>query len=253
MASQLEILQRQFTASAIGEADPKFVESVKGGGKLSAADAVAVYRGGYPARMSEALGETFEACWRVLGDEEFLEACKIYSRSVPSKSHNLSDYGFSFPNFLLNRFRAQAPFIGDLGALEWAYKELFHAAPHTALTAEQLSVAVKENSVLIFGSAVQSLSFDFSVVDIWRRDRSDATPLSRSDWDGPQCALLYKSGGTQVFSRILAAPEASVINSLFNGISLDNTLASSTLDESAARHFFSFISAAGLIVEVRQP
>lgn len=251
MVSPLSILQQQLTKSAIGAADPALVGQVRGGGELTSAEAVAVYREGYAARMTEALGETFEACWRVLGDEEFLEACKEYCRSVPSKSHNLSDYGFSFPIFLLNRFRAQAPFIGDLARLEWAYKELFHAAPHTALTAEQLSVAVKENSVLIFGSAVKSLSFDFSVVDIWRRDRSDATPLSRSDWEGPQDALLYKSGGTQVFSRILAAPEASVVNLILNGISLDNTLASSSLDESAARNFFSFISQAGLIVEVR--
>lgn len=253
MASPLEILQRQFTASSIGEADPEFVDRVQGGGKLSAADAVAVYRGGYPARLSEALGETFEACWRVLGDEDFFEACKKYCRSVPSTSHNLSDYGFSFPTFLLNRFQAQAPFIGDLARLEWAYKDLFHARPHTPLTAEQLSVAVKPNSVLLFGHAVQSLSFSFSVVDIWRRDRSDATPLNRSGWEGPQSALLYKSGGTQVFSRVLAAPEASVINSLLNGIPLDSTLASSSLDESAARNLFAFISQAGLIVEVREP
>ncbi len=252
MASPLRILQQQFTKSAIGEAASDFVAAVCGGGKLSAADAVAVYRGGYPARMSEALGETFEACWRVLGDEEFLEACKEYCRSVPSKSHNLSDYGFSFPKFLLNRFQAQAPFIGDLAALEWSYKELFHAAPHIALTAEQLSVAVKPNSVLVFGHAVKSLSFRFSVLNIWKRKRSDASPLSRSDWDAPQDALLYKSGSNQVLSRILAAPEASVINSMLNGNSLENALASSTLDEAAARQFFSFISQAGLIVEVRQ-
>lgn len=251
MASQLEILQRQFTKSAIGEADPAFIGRIKGGSRLSSEEAVAVYRDGYPARMSEALGETFEACWRVLGDEEFLEACKIYSRSVPSKSHNLSDYGHSFPEFLLNRFQAHAPFIGALGTLEWSYKELFHAAPHMALTAEQLSVAVKENSVLMFGSAVKSLSFKHSVVDIWKRDRADASPLSRSDWDAPQCALLYKSGGTTVFSRLLAAPEASVINSLFNGISMDQALAASTLDEAGARNLFSFIAEAGLITEVK--
>lgn len=253
MPSQLEILQQLFTASAVGEADSALVGRIKGGSRLSSAEAVAVYHDGYSARMSEALGETFEACWRVLGDEEFLDACKKYCRSVPSKSHNLSDYGESFPSFLLNRFQAHAPFIGDLARLEWAYKDLFHARPHTPLTAEQLSVAVKPNSVLLFGHAVLSLSFSFSVVDIWRRDRSDATPLNRSDWEGPQCALLYKSGGAHVFSRVLAAPEASVISALLNGIPLDSTLASSSLDESAARNFFSFISQAGLIVEVREP
>lgn len=251
MPSQLEILQQLFTASAVGEADSAFVGRIQGGSRLTSAEAVAVYHDGYSARMSEALGETFEACWRVLGDEEFLDACKKYCRSVPSKSHNLSDYGESFPDFLLNRCEAHAPFIGDLGTLEWAYKELFHAAPHTALTAEQLSVAVKENSVLVFGSAVKLLSFKHSVVKIWKRDRSDATPLSRSDWGNPEFVLLYKKGENTIFTMNLTAPEASVINSFFNGMSLENALASSTLDEAAARHFFSFISQAGLIVEVR--
>lgn len=251
MPSPLEVLQQQLTQSAVGEADSALVDQVRGGGYLSSAEAVEVYRAGYSARMSEALGETFEACWRVLGDEEFLDACKKYCRSIPSTSHNLSDYGFSFPTFLLNRSQAHAPFIADLARLEWAYKELFHAAPHTALTAEQLSVAVKPSSVFVFGHAVQLLSFNHSVVNIWKRDRSDATPLSRSDWDGPQHVLMYKGANHKIFTRILAAPEASVVTSLFNGISLDSTLASSSLDEAAARHFFSFISQAGLITEVK--
>ena len=251
MVSPLRILQQQLTKSAIGEADSDFVATVYGGGSLTSAEAVAVYHDGYSARMSESLGETFEACWRVLGDEDFLDACKMFCRSVPSTSHNLSDYGFSFPDFLLNRSQAHAPFIADLARLEWAYKELFHAAPHKALTAEQLSVAVKPNSVFVFGPAVKFLSFNHSVVNIWKRDRSDATPLSRSDWDGPQQVLMYKGANHKIFTRILAAPEASVITSLFNGISLESALASSSLDESAARNFFTFISQSGLIVEVR--
>lgn len=251
MVSPLKVLQQQLAKSAIGAADPALVDQVRGGGDLSSAEAVAVYRDGYTARMSEALGETFEACWRVLGDEEFLDACKMFCRSVPSTSHNLSDYGFSFPDFLLNRCQAHEPFIADLARLEWAYKELFHAAPHQALTAEQLSAAVKPSSVFVFGHAVQLLSFNHSVVNIWKRDRSDATPLSRSDWDGPQQVLMYKGANHKIFTRILAAPEASVITSLFNGMSLESTLASSSLDESAARNFFTFISQSGLIVEVR--
>lgn len=251
MPSPLELLQRQFTASAIGEADGDFVASVYGGGKLSAADAVDVYRGGYPARMTEALGETFEACWRVLGDEDFIEACRVYSRSVPSVSHNLSDYGATFPEFLLGRFNEHAPFIGDLANWEWSFKELFHAAPHAGLTPANLSVAVKNNSVLIFGSAVKLLSFKHKVHGLWTRDRSDGSPLNRSDWEGHQQALLYKSGGTPVFSRLLAAPEASAFRSLFEGRPLDEALAAAEgLDEAAARNLFSFISEAGLIVEV---
>jgi len=254
MPSPLELLQQQFTASAIGEADPALVGGIRGGGKLTPAEAVEVYRNAYPARMTEALGETFEACWRMLGDEDFLEACKVYARSVPSQSHNLSDYGSSFPEFLLNRFRSHAPFIGDLGCLEWSFKELFHAAPHAGLTPENLSVAVKSNSVLIFGSAVKLLSFNHKVDGLWKRDRSDDSPLNRSDWEGREQVLLYKSGGTPVFSRTLAAPEASTLRSLFEGRPLDQALAAAEgLDEAAARNLFQFLSEAGIVVEVRNP
>lgn len=252
MPSPLELLQRRFTASAIGEADGDFVAAVRGGGKLTSTEAVDVYRNAYPARMSEALGETFEACWRTLGDEDFLTACRVYARSVPSKSHNLSDYGSSFPDFLLERFKEHAPFIGDLARLEWSFKELFHAAPHAGLAPAALSVAVKNDSVLIFGSAVVFLSFTHSVHGLWKRDRSDDAPLHPSDWEGRQQVLLYKSGGTPVFSRVLAAPEASAFSSLHAGLRLDEALAAAeNLDEAAARDLFSFISEAGLVTEVR--
>ena len=247
----LELLQKQFTASAIGEADQVFVSSVKGGGKLTSAEAVDVYRAGYTARLSEALGETFNACWRMLGDVDFLEACRVYARSVPSQSHNLSDYGSSFPDFLLTRFGEHAPFIGDLARLEWSFKELFHAAPHAVLSSEALS-AVKEDSVLIMGSAVSLLSFKHKVHGLWKRDRSDDSLLKRSDWEGREQVLLYKSGGTPVFSRIIAAPEASAFRSLMRGLPLNEALAASkSLGVAAARSLFSFIAEAGLVTEIR--
>lgn len=252
MPSPLELLQKKFVASAFGEVAAAFTSVVSGGGKLTPAEAVDVYHKGYSARLSESLGETFEACWRVLGDDDFLKSCEIYARSVPSVFYNLSDYGDSFPSFLEKRFRKSAPFIGDLATLEWSYKDIFHAKPHAGLPPVDLSVAVKENSVLIFGSAVLFLSFKHSVHALWRRDREDSTPLRRSDWKGRQQVLLYRSRGTPVFSRILAAPEASALSSLLRGVPLADALAAAKgLDEAAARDLFSFISSAGLVTEVR--
>ena len=252
MPSPLKLLQNRFVSSAFGEVNATLVSSITGGGKLTAAEAVGVYRNGYPARLSEALGETFEACWRMLGDDDFLEACRVYARKVPSISYNLSDYGESFPKFLQSRFKKSAPFIGDLGYLEWSFKELFHAPPHAGLSPHSLSVAVKENSVLIFGSAVKSLSLTHRVHGLWRRDRADNTPLNPSEWIGRQQVLLYKSGGTPVFSRVLAAPEASAFKSLREGRPLSAALAAANgIDATAARNLFAFISEAGLVTGVR--
>ena len=252
MPSPLKLLQSRFVSSAFGEVNAALVSSITGGGKLTPAEAVGVYRNGYPARLSEALGETFEACWRMLGDEDFLEACRVYARKVPSASYNLSDYGEGFPKFLQSRFKKSAPFIGDLAKLEWSFKELFHAAPHAGLPPKSLAVAVKNNSVLIFGSAVYLLSFNHRAHDLWKRDRQNSAPLNREDWVGRQQVLLYKSGGTAVFSRIIAAPEASALRSLKQGRPLSVALAAAKgLNAAAARNLFSFISEAGLVTEVR--
>jgi hypothetical protein len=252
MPSRLKEIQKGFVESAFGGITAAFTSSVTGGGKLTPAEAVGVYRDGYPARISEALGETFEACWRVLGDEDFLEACKIYARATPSVSHNLSDYGRSFPAFLKKRFKKTAPFIEDLALLEWSFKEVFHAHSDAVLSPSNLSVAVKDNSVLIFSNAVRLLNLKHSVHAVWKRNRQDSTPLNPSDWEGPQQVLLYRGGGTPVFSSVLAAPEASTLSLLMNGSPLAQALAASkSLSEAAARNLFSFIATSGLITEVR--
>ena len=252
MPSPLEALQKAFTASVIGDADPGFVAAVEGGGKLTSAEAVEGYRNAYPARMTEALGETFEACWRVLGDEDFLEACRVYARSTPSASYNLSDYGSSFPEYLKERFGGDAPFIGDLGRLEWEFKNIFHAEPHAGLAPPVLSAAVKGNSVLVFGAAAVLLSFDHKVHDLWKRDRDNSALLERADWEGAQHALLYKNEGSAVLSRVLSARDAAALNFLREGRPLGEALAAvEGLDEEAVHDLFSFIAAAGLVTEVR--
>lgn len=248
----LKDLQRGFVSSAYGDIAPAFAASVTGGGKLSAREAVDVYRRGYPARLSEALGETFEACWRVLGDEDFLKACENYARSVPSRSHNLSDYGRSFPAFLKKRFGREAPFIEDLAMLEWEYKELFHRAPHVPLPATVLAESVENNSALEFGSAVRLLPFKHAVHRIWKRDRRDDSPIAKTDWAHEEWVLLYKGGGAQVSSFPLAAPEASVLASLMKGSRLSAALAKSKgMNEGRTEKLFALLAESGVITRVR--
>lgn len=237
----LKALQAGFVASAYGAVSPRFASAVTGGGRLSPREAVDVYRRGYPARMTEALGETFEACWRVLGDADFLKDCAAYARSVPSVTHNLSDYGRTFPAFLLKRHRSHAPFIADLALLEWEFKNLFHEK-----AAEAGSAAGAHGGSIFVLAPHRLLSFDHRVHAIWRRDRDDASPLKRADWAGAERVLLHKKG-----SRVLSAAEAKAFSGLAKGRPLADALARSGLDEAATRDFFAFLAAAGLVAEVR--
>lgn len=241
----LKALQSAFVASAYGTVSPRFAASVTGGGRLSAREAVDVYRRGYPARLSEALGETFESCWRVLGDEDFLKDCAVYARSVPSVSHNLSDYGRSFPAFLLKRRRSHAPFIADLARLEWEFKELFHEAAPEALEPAALAAAATESSRFVVGPH-RLLSFKHRVHAIWRRDRGDEKPLRKSDWTGAELVLLHKRG-----SRVLSAPEAKAFAALSKGKTLAESLGKSGLDEAGTGAFFAFLAEARLLESVR--
>jgi hypothetical protein len=240
-ASPLEALQKRFVGAIIDSSD--FAAAVTGGGKLSAEEAVAVYRGGYPVRLIGALGETFEACWRVLGDDDFFAVCRAFIARNPSTSHNLSDYGTTFPDFL-----DAPPFLGDLARFEWTFKELFHARPHMGLSAAELAKAVKPDSKLILGGAHRFLSLRHSVYGIWKRDRSDDTPLKDSDWEGAQRLVLYKNGGNEIFVTELSEAEFTVLQNLRLGLA--QALAGG-IDEAATKKLFAFLATSGLVAEVR--
>ena len=253
MPRPLAEAQRDFVASVLGaRVLPAFADSVTGGGRLGPAAAVGVYRRAYPARMSEALGETFEACWRVLGDAAFLAACADYARAIPSVSADLSDYGRGFPDFLLARHGADAPFVADLGRLEWEFKELFHARAHAGLEPGALAATAGPRSGLVFGEAFKVLSFGHRVAAIRRRDRADETPLSPADWTGREDLALYKAGTSEVFLRALTPPQAAALRSLAGGAALEDALAGAEgLDESGAAELFAFLAEARAVTEFR--
>lgn len=251
-ASPLETLQRRFTRSITFLADPGLVASVTGGGELTAAEAVDVYRAGYPARLTEALGETYEICWRVLGDEGFFAAARGFIARFPSRSHNLSDYGAEFPEFLESLPVAEdAPYLGDLARFAWTFKELFHEKPHAGLDPAVLAAKARPEAVLRFGGAFRLLSLRHRVYGIYRREDDDDTPIRGSDWKGEQRLVLYKKEGNPIYVRELTAPEHSALSGLAAGLNLGDALAAADgLDAAGAQELFGFISVSGVVAGI---
>lgn len=253
MSSPLETAQKRFVRSATFMPDPAFVASVTGGGTLSARAAVEVYARGYVARLTEALGETYEACWRVLGDDHFQSLCRDYIVRFPSTSYNLSDYGADMAAFMTGRdFGLEVPFLPDLARYEWEFKELFHAAPAAGLEPAALAGRVKEDSRLVFHAASRLLSFGHRVYGIWKRDRADATPLERADWEGEQRLVLYKKESNDLHARVLSETEHAALAALRAGRPLGEALESAPgMDETSAARLFAFVAEAGLVEDVR--
>ncbi len=251
-ASPLERLQRRFVRSVAFMADPELVAAVTGGGELTSAEAVEVYRGGYPARLTEALGETYETCWRVLGDEAFFAAARGFIARFPSRTYNLSDYGAEFPDFLESLPVArEAPYLGDLARYAWAFKGLFHAKPHAGLDPAVLAAKARPDAVLRFGSAVRLLALRHRVYGIFRRDNDDDTPIEEEAWKGAQRLILYKKEGNPIYVRELTVPEHAALSALAAGRPLADALAGAEgLDAAGAQELFGFISASGLVSRV---
>ena len=117
--------------------------------------ALLVYQDGYRARLTEALGETFEACWWVLGDDTFFALCASFVRAHPSLDYNLNSYGREFPEYLYNhKLSEEIPFLFDLASFEWSFKKLFECKQHTSLKVEEFALINDPNDMkLKFGEA----------------------------------------------------------------------------------------------------
>jgi hypothetical protein len=89
---------------------------------------VAVYVDGYPARIREALRETFPAVAHILGDGAFAALAARYAKRVPADLRNLNLVGAALPAYLeLDRVSDDLPFLPALSELEWAVDRCFHA------------------------------------------------------------------------------------------------------------------------------
>jgi hypothetical protein len=251
MPSALEALQRRFVAAVV-EGDGALAGAVTGGGKLSPEGAVAVYRRAYPARLTEALGETYRRCWRVLGDDDFFAACAAFIPTERSSSANLSDYGRGFPEFLEGWDGAvHAPFLGDLARLEWTFKELFHARQHDGLTPAELARSASPGARLVFGGATALLTLRHRVHAAWTRELEDDTPLDPESWRGREDLFLYKKDG-RVYSRVLTPPETAALTGLRAGLPLENALAAAEgLDAESTSALFRDLAESGAVAELR--
>lgn len=182
----------------IQEQENDFVQRAKPIKKLSIEKCAEIYRLGYMTRLTESLGESFEATWWVLGDEDFFKSAREYIRQMPSQSYDLSAYGESFVDFL-KKHQDEIPFIYELALFDWVFKKMFHAPEQKSQ--ENLIEVLSENpnARLQLSSPSQLWQSKFSVYPIWRLRGQDISQLKNIEWQKNEYLLLQKnSEGVQV-------------------------------------------------------
>lgn len=225
----LKEFQRRFVHSiSTPEGPPSpstILDRIVPGGTLTPQAALGVYQTGYRVRLTEALGETFEGVWWVIGDTHFFRLAKDYLALHPSSFYNLSDFGEAFPDFLEHaRPFADLPFLSDLARFEWIFKEVFHSAPHQPLSPEYLQHTDLSGATrLTFGASLRLFSSPYSVYEIWKLRTTPQAPLSQDMWTSPQCLLAYQHQ-QQVYVQRLSPSEHAIFHYLIDGASIGEAL-----------------------------
>lgn len=223
-------------------------------GTLDSQAALAVYSNGRVARLTEALGANFQALRCYLGDDGFVDLCRIYIASHPSQVKDLGLYGESLPQFLRDSpWQQRDPFLPDLARMAWWQHRLFHAKHNEPLDDKQWQT-LQPSSRLIW-NRFEFIGSNYRVVSIWEhvQDRRD---LDMNWWE-PECALLFRKGEDVIVHRA-EAWQIALLAVLAQGASLEHCWdqalgqgCSEAPQSSQIEDFFAFIRSSGLVCGIQ--
>jgi hypothetical protein len=186
----------------------------------SPAERMAVYAGGYCARLRESLAEVYEAVRFVLGERAFAALSDDYAAQHPSHEYNLSFAGRALPEFLSRAaITASLPFLPDLARLERSVCEAFHAFEAPPLKPETLAPLSSEEWArlrLEFQPAVHVVSSAWPILDIWSARRGPRDQVNMEVVGRAQHVLVFRRG-LDVRCEALEDVEQRTLSALIDG------------------------------------
>jgi Putative DNA-binding domain len=224
----------------------------------AAIERLRAYTGGYPARIEDALADSFPALRRVIGARTFAELRARYLPHVPDAIYNLNDVGSGFAAFLAtDALTAQLPFAPDLARLEWAVQAAFHArerAPFDPSVLADWALEDWDEAVLELQPSVAVVASPWPIRDVWAaRD----TPIEEVDiqLEGRPDRVLVHRQGTKVNCESVSEEEALALEALRAGSTLGGIaqeLAERGSDADLIGRWFAGWSRRGLIAACRR-
>jgi len=216
----LSEIQSMFSQEMLGKESTKLEETLNEQAGDPGIKRIDVYSEGYPARICEALIETYPATLKILGEGVFNDLAAEFSKSRAFEHYNLNAVAPFFPDFLrLSPWQESFPFLNDLADLERAVHLAFHAESQAPATPEDFSkkaVVDGENLVFRFQPHVFVIRSFWPILDIWSARHLPPEKIKIEVENRPQAVLVHRQG-EQVFCQKADAIEAAVLQQLLQG------------------------------------
>jgi uncharacterized protein (UPF0276 family) len=226
-------------------------------GRSRGSERVAVYAGGYTARIHEALSQVYEAVRKAIGEEAFSELAHVYADRYPSLDYNLNFAGREVPELLKKSpYLKDLPYLPDLAAMEWRVWQAFNAfdaVPFSPERMDRVPPEAWEGAHLLFQPSVSLFSSEWPVLDLWLARQKEASGAYQHVVPSPQKILIGRKA-EQVRCELLSASQYRLLEDLLSGRSLGEACEilaqSSDSDLPVANWFFAWVRD-GLIRDCR--
>lgn len=229
------------------------LEILRGNPRMTPAQQLQVYNGGYVARLVEVLQGDFGAVQHVVGEEHFRALVARYVALHPSRHPNLNQLGRHFPAFLARQRRLEhRAFLVELARLELAMSRAFDAPEFTPLGQADIAAVPPDNwdvARLVLNPSVQLLSFAHPVdvfFQAWKEEKPAAVPERTASW------LCVYRRDDRVWRQRLARPAHAVLSALAAGQPLANALQRAG-DQASVGEWFRGFASVGLFTAIEHP
>jgi len=202
--------------------DAAIEDRVVGTSRVPVATRLAIYGGGYGARLIEALQTNFPMLARLLGETDFEKMAAEYIRTHDSTFASIRYYGDALARFLeQDPAYASVPVLAEMALWEWAMTEVFDSADAAPVEPSVMAqVAPEQWADLRFEwhPSVRRLTLAWNVPQIWKalvsQEDSPETQSERPEvmlCDGAGQWLLWRNG-LETFFRSLTLSEAAALD-----------------------------------------
>lgn len=176
----------------------------------------AVYRNNMMVSLVGALEARFPATRKIVGEDFFKGAARVFATAHPPRSPMMMHYGDEFPSFLASFEPArELPYLADVALLEAARTRAYHAADAEPLKPDVLAAAAPEvlaSMRVVLYPSLEIVSSAYPIVTVWAMNSGEMELAPVTDWQGEDALVVRPFRDVEV--RRLPAAAAAFLQSL---------------------------------------